>query len=197
MLVISRHGVVRAERIKVKIFPGIERAQMEAVNGIVVHQTGAATIESTFHSYRDKGANGAHFLIDKDGTIYQTASLFKRANHVGLLKSRCLITKKCTPKELKSAFAIKGNRPLSRHEYKKEWPSRFPSNYDSIGIELVGDYFDVDGEEIYENVTPEQNKSLRWLINELVQTIGISITEIYRHPEISHKNKTEASSAKW
>lgn len=54
MLVISRHGVVRAERIKVKIFPGIERAQMEAVNGIVVHQTGRLRSKVRFTAIETK-----------------------------------------------------------------------------------------------------------------------------------------------
>ncbi|WP_202906407.1 N-acetylmuramoyl-L-alanine amidase [Morganella psychrotolerans] len=32
--------------------------------------------------------------MDRDGTIYQTASLSKTTWHVGLMRSRCVITKK-------------------------------------------------------------------------------------------------------
>src|SRR5690606_8060251 len=46
------------------------------VNGIVVHQTGGSTAQSTFNSYRNS-TTGAHFLVEKDGKIYQTASLHK------------------------------------------------------------------------------------------------------------------------
>lgn len=99
MLYITRAGHVDAERIKIKIFPGVENGKLEVVNGIVVHQTGGATADGAFSSYSKPKANGAHFLIDRDGQIYQTASLFKVANHVGLLRSRCLETHKCSDSE--------------------------------------------------------------------------------------------------
>ncbi|URF03179.1 hypothetical protein M5D45_11565 [Cupriavidus campinensis] len=50
---------------------------------------------------------------------------------------------------------------------------------------------------IYENVTTQQNASLRWLIAELVATFNVSTGEIYRHPQVSYKNPTEASTAVW
>ncbi len=69
MLYITPEGHVDAERVKVKIFPFVERKAMKVVHGIVVHQTGGSKAESTFNSYRERGAFGAHFLIDMDGTI--------------------------------------------------------------------------------------------------------------------------------
>ncbi|WP_454764515.1 peptidoglycan recognition protein family protein [Cupriavidus campinensis] len=204
MLFIDKNGRVDAERVKVKIFPNIERGPMEKVNGIVVHQTYSPTAESTFNSYRDKGANGAHFLIDKDGTIYQTASLLKRTNHVGYLKSRCIATHVCSPTEFRLASSIRGTKKLSDHEYNKTWPQRYPSNKDAIGIELVGMAYAKDiprkNEKpnlVYEDVTEAQNLSLRWLITELVRSFKVSTSEIYRHPHVSYKIVTEASTAKW
>ena len=39
----------------------------------------------------NSGGNGAHFLIGKDGHIYQTANLLQTCYHVGkLIKSKCL-----------------------------------------------------------------------------------------------------------
>jgi len=192
MLFISKHGHVDAERVKVKIFPAIERGRLDRVNGIVVHQTGGSTVRSTFFSYMDKGAYGAHFLIDKDGTIYQTASPHKVTHHVGLLKSRCLEQRSCPPIEMKKVSRMK-SIPLSRHEYKKPWPERFPHNTDSIGIEIVGTHKD----GVYEAVSEKQNNSVKWLINELTETFNVSLSEIYRHPEISYKVDTEASTARW
>ncbi|WP_439889533.1 peptidoglycan recognition protein family protein [Ralstonia sp. 25C] len=200
MLFISEHGIVDDERIKVRIFPNIERSRMSKVNGIVVHQTDSSTANSTFNSYQGKGANGAHFLIDKDGTVYQTASLYRRTNHVGKMQSRCLVTKKCTPAEIKSAFSASRNpSALTRHEMQKDFPARFPSNNDSIGIELVGLAIEPapGKEKVYESVTDKQNASLRWLIQELTSVLNISSQEIYKHSEIGRKNITEASSAKW
>jgi len=53
------------------------------------------------------------------------------------------------------------------------------------------------GELVYEPVTNEQNASLEWLIRELCLTLKISMREIFRHPDVSRKNQTEASTAKW
>ena len=111
----------------------IERGDMPQVNGIVIHQTGASTAASTFSSYANPGANGAHFLIDKDGTIYQTASLHKATNHVGPLLSRCEAEGKCDP----SGSNVK---QMHRNEKAKNPGERYPSNQDAIGIELVGSY---------------------------------------------------------
>ncbi|WP_175923246.1 peptidoglycan recognition protein family protein [Burkholderia latens] len=204
MLFISKQGHVDADHIQVKIFSEIERSPMTKVNGIVVHQTDSPTAESTFNGYRQKGANGAHFLIDKDGTIYQTASLLKRTNHVGKLKSRCIITHECPAAELRIASGMEHKyTKLSIHEHKKTWPNRYPSNNDSIGIELVGMSHDKDvpGTErkvkVYEDVTEKQNSSLQWLIKELTETLYISSQEIYRHPQLSYKTPTEAATAKW
>jgi hypothetical protein len=46
-------------------------------------------------------------------------------------------------------------------------------------------------------VTDSQNSSLKWLVHELTEAIGVNLEEIYRHPDISYKNPTEASTAKW
>lgn len=196
-LFISRGGIVDAERIKVKIFPTIERGKLDAVNGIVVHQTKSPTAQSTFNSYSNKGAHGAHFLIDKDGTIYQTASLHKLTEHVGLLQSRCIVKKKCTPVEIKAASSVKGAKALSRHESRKSFPDRFPMNQDSIGIEIVSEAPGKKGEEIFDPATDMQNSSLAWLVKELADTFNVSMQEVYRHPDIGRKNKTEASTARW
>ncbi len=114
-LYITKAGHVYADRIKVKIFPLIERGDLGVFNGIVVRQTNSPTAQATFNSYASNHGtpNGAHFLIDRDGTIYQTASLYRVTNHVGYLQSRCIVTRKCTPTELKKSQSlelIKGNR---------------------------------------------------------------------------------------
>ncbi|MDR5762551.1 peptidoglycan recognition family protein [Caballeronia sp. LZ035] len=200
MLYISEQGHVDAERIQLKLFATIERGPMLNVHGIVVHQTGGATASSTFNSYQNVGANGAHFLIDRDGDIYQTASLTRVTHHVGRIRSRCLETVSCTPvaiAESRRALRRGGVLELDRHERNKAWPARFPSNSDAIGIELVGMYRDSGKEQVYEAPTPEQNVSLSWLIAELIETLRIERREVYRHPEVSYKNATEASAARW
>ncbi|WP_341265201.1 peptidoglycan recognition family protein [Morganella morganii] len=112
---IDEDGYVFDDRIERKIFKSIEQEPLDKINGIVVHQTDSPTAQSTFNSYSNKSANGAHFLIDKDGKIYQTASIFKVTWHVGLMQSRCYLKKTCQPTEVrllslhKKAFWKKSN----------------------------------------------------------------------------------------
>ena len=204
MLYITKDGHVDAEKIKLRIISNIERGEMNVIHGIVVHQTGGPSADSAFNSYKLPGANGAHFLIEKDGTIYQTASVFKVTNHVGYLQSRCVITQKCSPTELQHAQSLertkgirKRSEAIQANEKAKPWPQRFPSNADAIGIELVGIAKGPQGAEVYEQVTDQQNASLKWLVKELSETLNVSMQEVYRHPQVGRKNETETSTAKW
>ena len=203
MLFISKQGHVDAERVTLRIYSSIERGPMAHVNGIVVHQTGGATASSTFNSYSGSAhvPNGAHFLIDKDGTIYQTASLNRITNHVGKLQSRCISTLKCPTVGLRAARRAyqTGAAASHRHESRKSFPDRYPSNSDAIGIELVGMYYpdEKNAEPVYESVTTEQNSSLKGLVRELSETLNVEMSEVYRHPEVGRKNATEASTAQW
>ena len=72
---------------------------------------------------------------------------------------------------------------------------RYPSNEDSIGIELVGKFDEATKK--YETVTSEQNESLKWLVRELITTLRLQATEVFRHPTVSYKRPTEALSADW
>lgn len=195
---IDEAGVLKEARVKAAIAKTIERGKMDVVHGIIVHQTGGASAQSALESYKKANANGAHFLIDKDGTVYQTASLYQRTWHVGKLKARCLLDVTCAPAELK-AYKKFDPAGMNEREAKKAVPLRFPSNEDSVGIELVGLALPVAGkpEPVYEAVTPSQTASLKWLIGELTRLLGVPLTEIFRHPEVSRKNATEASTATW
>lgn len=203
MLRIDKDGMVHSAAIRVRRFSALERAPMPLVNGVIVHQTGGATAQSTFNSYQ-QSIYGAHFLIDKDGTIYQTASLYRRTNHVGLLRSRCLVRHSCKPADLK-VLPKAGPRGENRREQRKDFPERFPANRDSIGIELVGEYNPnpefgkVRGadEYVYVAVTEAQNISLRWLVAQLRSTLEVAAAEVYRHPAVSFKTSSEAATASW
>ena len=85
---------------------------------------------------------------------------------------------------------------LYKHEKAKSYPERYPMNEDSIGIEIVGDYDQSTGE--YESVNANQNISLKWLVTELIENFNIDENDdVYRHPDVSYKKQTEASTAKW
>lgn len=193
MLVLDKDGMVQDPRVRAARQSTIERGDMTKVNGIIVHQTGGSTVASSLSSYKNAGASGAHFLIDRDGTVYQTASIYKKTWHVGKLRARCLVEQRCTPVEL---AALKKFNPTAenKQEKAKQVPDRYPSNEDSVGIELVGK---VLANGVYEAVTAAQNTSLRWLVSEIQTTLGVAVTEVFRHPEVSRKNPSEAQSAKW
>ena len=197
--IVDEHGVLKSTRVKPTISSTIERGPMAVVHGIIVHQTGGSTAQSSLDSYKSKGANGAHFLIDKDGTIYQTASLHQRTWHVGKLKARCLIEQTCSAAEIK-AYAKFDPGSMNKRESVKAVPTRFPSNEDSVGIEVVGSTLPTakaGDQPVYETVTDAQNLSLKWLIGELARLLAVPLTEVFRHPQVSWKNTTEASTAKW
>jgi len=59
--------------------------------------SGGSTAASSLSSYENAGASGARFFIDRDGTVYQTASMHKKTWHVGKLKA---VEQRCTPVEL-------------------------------------------------------------------------------------------------
>ncbi|HEX3048079.1 MAG TPA: peptidoglycan recognition family protein [Bacillota bacterium] len=187
-----------------KIYPKIEHGKLEKVNAIVIHQTDTTSEEQVFNSY-SKGPDGAHFLIDKKGNIYQTARLEQSCYHVGLLKSKVAITQE--GKDLESVNQIWESdkltfnqkiKKLNDYEREKKYPDRYPYNADSIGIEIVGKANDNNtGNKIYENLTKEQQEALSKLLTYLFSKFSLSKSDVYRHPEVSYKNETEAESATW
>lgn len=198
VLLIDQAGLVIDDRVTRNRFTTLEHGDMPRVRGIIVHQTGGATAASTLAKYRQVNADGAHFLIDKDGTILQTASIKRQTHHVGKLKARCVLESRCT-KEEQVQLGRFNPRAESHRENFKQVPDRFPSNLDAIGIEIVSET--VKGPRpntsVFVPVDSAQNASLTWLGRELEATLNIATTEVFRHPTVSRKNETEASTAKW
>lgn len=197
------NGILEDKRITQKRYESLHKGKMGQVKAIVVHQTGASSVESTFNSYASS-AHGAHFLVDKAGKIYQTALATRVCYHVGKIRSRCLEAKACTQEEVSAANAIYLKKGLSysvrignlhRHEKKKNYPERYPTNRDSIGIEVVGNY-DIRTQS-YEPVNAKQNAALKWLVSELSKHLSLQKDDIFKHPEVSYKQPSEASTASW
>lgn len=196
---IDKDGMLIHPKIVLKRFKHLEHGALPAVNGIVLHQTDSSTFQSTFNSYL-KNDVGAHFLIAKNGVIYQTASLKKRCYHVGkLIKSKCLQINKseCKDKELAKILSFnwaKKVKMINKHERKKKYPNRFPVNSDSIGIEIVGKHIN---DRQYEMLTLLQTESMHFLIDELYTHFRLDKDDVYRHPEISYKHPGEAADTTW
>jgi N-acetyl-anhydromuramyl-L-alanine amidase AmpD len=196
---IDKDGMLIYPKVILKRFKHIEHGNIIAVHGIVIHQTDSSNAQSSFGSYAGS-ANGAHFLIAKDGLIYQTASLNKRCFHVGrLIKSKCLeIDKnKCKDPNLAKIMAMSWTqkiKAIDKIERQKIYPDRFPVNSDSIGIEIVGKHID---NKRYDSLNLLQTNSLQWLIGELYIHFGLDKDDVFKHPTVSYKNPGEASSATW
>lgn len=196
---INKDGMLIDSRINRRRFPSIEHGMLSGVHAIVVHQTDAPTAQHTFNGYK-AGGNGAHFLIEKNGLIYQTASIHKRCYHVGrLIKSKCLTVNKnsCNSSNMAKILAmswVNQIKALDAHERAKSYPHRYPINSDSIGIEIVGKHID---KKTYQIITAQQNMSLQWLISELYNHFSLTSSDVYKHPEVSYKNPGEASTAVW
>jgi len=194
-------GKIVDKKVEIKIYPSLEHGALNTVTSIVLHRTDSSTAAGTLNAYANGRKLGAHFLIDKDGHIYQTANLKKYCQHVGILLPRCQVDKNCDPKELKTITALIhekglgfGTRAenLSRHESEKKYPLRYPSNTDSIGIEVVGRF--LPAEKKFEKPTLQQFSSLKWLVDLLVAEYGLNMTSaVYAHGAISRKEASEGA----
>jgi hypothetical protein len=77
-----------------------------------------------------------------------------------------------------------------RKGYEKTWVN----NLNSIGIEFVGMAYGPKNKEVYEDITLEQQAAGTWLMKELMSKYNISRDNIFKHPEVQAKNRTEAQS---
>jgi N-acetyl-anhydromuramyl-L-alanine amidase AmpD len=199
MSTIDHDGMLIDSRIIARRFANIEHGSLDTVSAIVVHQTDTATAQLTFNGYAS-GANGAHFLVDENGQMYQTASVRSRCFHVGrVIKSKCLAISidNCDSAAMAKILAMSWRTQINAmdaHERAKSYPNRYPVNSDSLGIEIVGSHID---NYRYESVTPRQNEALQWLVKALYGHFSLTSGDVYRHPDVSYKNPGEASTAQW
>ena len=193
------NGIIVDKRIIAQRASAIEHGNISKIKSVVLHRTAGSSAISSLNGYAPGQKTGAHFLIANDGTIYQTASLEQFCWHVGILYSRCADEKACAPKELKTINSLlhqkgfsfsKRVKNVSRHELGKTYPLRYPSNNDSIGIEVVGRYN--KSTNIFERPTNKQFESLKWLVNILLKAFSIDLTkDVYAHGVIARKKKAE------
>ena len=199
-----KDGKLVDKTIDVKTYASIEHGNINKITAIVLHRTDSSNASSTIQAYANGKKSGAHFLIDKVGKIYQTADMRKICWHVGILLPRCQIEKNCNPKELKTITALiheKGfsfgrrARNLSRHEAGKKYPLRYPSNSDSIGIEVVGAFW--PSQKSFDKPTQQQLKSLKFLVKIIAKEYKLNINySVYAHGEIARKEVSEGNGTK-
>jgi len=137
--------------------------------------------------------------VDKDGLVYQTASLQQRTHHVGKIKSRCQIEGTCTREESEQLRGW-GWAPtrIHNHEKVKPYPTRFPMNEDSVGIEVVAMCLtncapDESDQATWEPPTPEQATSIRTIVEILKSTYALGDEDVFEHDRISYKKGGEGA----
>ncbi len=177
--------------------PGLERGAMPSVNGIVLHRTMGATAAGTLAHWRgETNPYGTHFLIDRDGTIHQTASLDNSTAHVGRIRSRGEVEGTLTPDEqtqLDAARAERGNDYAAVHrvESAKPYPQRYPTNGDSVGIEVVATY---DARTAaWQAPTQAQTDAIARLVGILQRNYGLDDHDIHQHDAVSYKTQGEGA----
>jgi hypothetical protein len=223
-----------ASVVEQKIFGWLEHGKRSATNAIVLHMTGGAA-KGTLTQYSKQfvvvlvgippkekkfPTNGAHFLIGRDGQIYQTAKIGYRTNHVGNVRPRGYRDEGHGNKENKSLLTAKEMEilhpktkekmsdileALSNEQLKKPYSSdindnktRYPFNGDSIGIEFESTHDEKTKPKsqintIYQDLTESQIKSGKLLIKFLKEKYtNITNADIYEHPDVSYKVRSEA-----
>ena len=166
----------------------LERGELNGPHAIVLHRTVSSTASSTIAAF-ERGV-GTHFVIDKDGTIYQTASLGKKTAHVGPIRSRCFEENTCSPTE---AARIRRYSPKQGHDHEKtkHYPERYPMNEDSVGIEVVAMYHQET--EQWDAPTPAQKEAISRLVSLLQSNYSMTDADVYEHDKISRKTAGEGA----
>lgn len=77
------NGMINSSVIQSHVVKSLEQTKFKrSPEGIVLHRTAGSSLQPVFDAFVNRGF-GTHFVVDKDGTVYQTASLEKWTQHVG------------------------------------------------------------------------------------------------------------------
>jgi len=75
------NGMVTDSRVTKNRIKKLEKEPMSRVNSIILHRTVSSSANSTLSSFSSRGI-GTHFLVGKDGKIFNTASLNNATHHI-------------------------------------------------------------------------------------------------------------------
>lgn len=80
---------------------------------------------------------------------------------------------------------------VSRLESARPYPDRYPTNRDSIGIEVVATYN--ARTKTWQEPTEAQTASIQRLVGTLQQNYGLNDRDVYEHDRISFKTQGEGA----
>ena len=185
---VDKDGFIQGVDIVKHEISNLGRGDLLGPNAIILHRTASRGFTENVLNWWKNPQNtdnvGAHFVIDKDGTITQVVSLKKYANHVGRIRPRCAKDNTCP-----ASYANLGNAAKHTEELKKEYPNRYPYNRDSIGIEVVA-FWDKDT-ALWDEATPQQLESVKKVVQILQQEYNLNDEDLYQHQCIAYKTSGE------
>ncbi|MFD0739528.1 N-acetylmuramoyl-L-alanine amidase [Lysobacter koreensis] len=194
---VDNKGWVQNAGFVLRAVPELEKGSMTGPKAIVLHRTSGDSVESALASA--KRGEGTHFYVDKDGTVYQAASLLKKTHHVGRIKSKCFADGSCPADEMRliRSWGFAPGRIYS-HEKAKAYPARYPMNEDSVGIETVASCLTNCQPNEPDNVTwdaptPEQSAAISTVVGILKRHYGLGDADIYEHDKVSYKKGGEGA----
>lgn len=196
VIYVNSEGYIENAGVKRNDISELNQGKIEKINAIVLHRTNSSTKESALSSF--KSGIGTHFLIDKNGDIYQTAGLSTYVYQIGFIQARCENDKACTSMDKKILNKINAQKHKSYskifeeiHEYEilKKYPIRYPYNGDAVGIEVVAKYH--KNTKTWEASTNEQKKSVNKLVDILINIYELTNEDVYEHDKIGHKTAGE------
>lgn len=162
-------GVVIVGGIQNHIINVAEKPGLKKIDGIVIHWTAGITAKSAEGTWIEKNTDNtkqndiaAHFIVDKDGSIWQTVGINMRANH--FVASNDLQTKNGVKKPL--------------------------NNYNTLGVEIVSRGMDKKG-NLLDLPNQKQIDSTKRLVKYLIGEFGLSKNDIWGHGQIGKNRPLE------
>lgn len=176
-----KNGVLDDPKVAQEIISVIERGAMDVkkIQAIVLHQTHGFNAAGAIKGWKEgrktkKGTKfypGTHFVIDRgSGTVVENGKTYSYTGIDGKITQTARVNQKCSHvMKLKSKL--------------------YPTNSNSIGIELVGRWTEADG---YSDSSVAQIESATWLVTTLISLIGsIETDDLYAHGVISREKKED------
>ena len=186
---VGSNGYIQNAEFIQKPIAALELSDIKGPVAIVMHRTVSSTASSALSAFQ-RGI-GTHFVIDKDGTTYQCASLFKKTAHVGPIRSRCHIEGTCSTFAVATFSGWNSRMKCFNHEKSKKYPIRYPMNEDSVGIEVVAMY-DADTRR-WDPTPPLQSRAVHFLVDFLKNEYRLANVDIYEHDKIAWKTEGEGA----
>lgn len=148
-----------------------KNAMTKKVEIIVLHRTAGGAASGTLTHMKNKGY-GAHFVIDYDGTVYQTIGLNKKGSHMGIAQFQS--TKN-------AGWGNSNSIGIETCGY----------SYDRDGNKRIGSKYDKITHHHWELVTDQQAKAVACLLEFLLYSFNLSINNVKVHEKLCSKEPNE------